>query len=96
MLARKGTVTPQNWKCLMPIDPSHEDLTSKLHTPGWRLVDSRTDESATGTLSEMLKESHSRKSRGEHPGKIEQIETAIELRLFQIEQLWQHLGLPTI
>ena len=80
----------------MPNDLDHADLTKKLDTPGWRLVDARTDETATGTLSEMLRQSHARKSEGEHPGKIEQIETAIELRMFQIEQLWQHLGLPTI
>ena len=50
----------------------------------------------TGTLGEVVTESHSRKLKGEHPGKIEKIETAIELGMFEIEQLWQHLGLPTI
>jgi hypothetical protein len=44
----------------------------------------------------MLIESHSRKTKGKASGKIQEVENAIELKLFQIEQLWQHLGLPTI
>ena len=75
---------------------SDEDLASKLKSPGWRLTVDHSDKAITGTLGEVVTESHSRKARGEHPGRIQQIMTAIELDLIQIEQLWQHLGLPTV
>jgi hypothetical protein len=80
----------------MPNKLSHDELAKQLNTPGWRLVGDQPEKAVTGTLGEVLTESHFRKRAGDHPGKIEQIETAIELKLFQVEQLWQHLGLPTI
>jgi hypothetical protein len=80
----------------MPNTLNHDELVEQIHTPGWQLVDARSEDPVTGTLGEVLTESHSRKSAGDHPGKIEQIETAVELDLFQIEQLWQYLGLPII
>lgn len=73
-----------------------DELAKRLDTPGWRLTDEDTHDTANGTLREMLVESHSRKTRGKASGKILEVEHAIELKLFQIEQLWQHLGLPTI
>jgi len=73
-----------------------EDLTRQLNSPGWRLTGDRPGNNVTGTLGEVLTESHSRKARGEHPGRIARVVTAIELDLIQIEQLWQHLGLPTV
>jgi len=73
-----------------------DDLASQLNSPGWRLTGDRPGNSVTGTLGEVLTESHSRKVRGEHPGRIARVVTAIELDLIQIEQLWQHLGLPTV
>ena len=76
--------------------PAQNDLTKKLDAPGWRLTGEAPDTSVTGTLGEVLTESHARKSRGRPAGRIADIENAIELELFQIEQLWQHLGLPTI
>lgn len=76
--------------------PTRDDLTKKLDAPGWQLTGEAPDKSVTGTLGEVLTESHARKSRGRPAGRIADIETAIELELFQIEQLWQHLGLPTI
>ena len=75
---------------------SDKDLASQLNSPGWRLTGDHPDQSVSGTLGEVVTESHSRKARGEHPGRVQQIVTAIELDLIQIEQLWQHLGLPTI
>ena len=73
-----------------------EDLTRQLHSPGWRLTGDKTQQPVTGTLNDVLVESHSRKSRGEHPGRIQKIVTTIELDMIQIEQLWRYLGLPTI
>lgn len=75
---------------------TQDELTKRLDAPGWRLVDENPKESVTGTLGQMATESHARKSRGLPGGRIQEVETAIELELFQIEQLWLHLGLPTI
>jgi hypothetical protein len=80
----------------MPNNLTHDELIEQLHAPGWRLVGYGPEDSVAGTLSEVLTESHSRGSTGTKPGKIEQMKTAVELEMFQIEQLWQHLGLPTI
>lgn len=75
---------------------SHEELASQLKSPGWRLTGAHPDKNFAGTLGEVLTESHSRKSKGEHPGKIEQIKTALELDIIQIDLLWRQLGLPEI
>jgi len=74
----------------------HEDLVQQLKSSGWRLSDDQPDKTVTGTLSDVLTESHARKTEGQRPGVIEQIETAIELDMLQIEMLWRELGLPTI
>jgi len=52
------------------------NLIKQLNSPGWNLIEEQSDKRTTGTLSEVLTESHSRKSEGRSPGKIEQIETA--------------------
>lgn len=75
---------------------SDNDLTSQINSPGWRLTVDHPDKSITGTLGEVVTESHARKASGKHPGRVQQVVTRIELDLIQIEQLWQHLGLPTI
>ena len=75
---------------------SDKDLIKQLKSPGWRLEDERPDSAVTGTLSDVLAESHARKSTGRKPGIIKKIETEIELDMLQIELLWQQLGLPTI
>ena len=48
----------------------------------------------TGTLEDALKSGHARHAQGHAPGRIEELETAIELDLIQIEKLWRYLGLP--
>lgn len=75
---------------------TQDDLANRLNAPGWRLTGESPDKTVTGTLAEVATESHARKSLGKPVGRIEHIENAIELELFQLEQLWQHLGLPTI
>lgn len=75
---------------------THVELLDRLNSPGWQLTGERPGDTVSGTLHDVLTESHARRAAGGHPGKIEQIKTAIELEMFQIEQLWQHLGLPTI
>jgi hypothetical protein len=74
---------------------SDDDLTRRLASPGWRLVQDGADNpSASGTLEDMAKASHDQKTRGEAPGLIQEVETTVELDLIQIEKLWRYLGLP--
>jgi hypothetical protein len=77
---------------------SLKDLIARLETPGWHLVTGESDKSKpdTGTLKDVLEETHQRHQRREAPGFIKQVETSVELDLIQIQQLWQHLGLPTV
>ena len=72
-----------------------EDLTGRLGSPGWRLKTEKTDSKpVTGTLEHVVRVTHDRKSSGQSPGLIEEIETRVELDLIQIEKLWRYLGLP--
>ena len=72
-----------------------DDLTGRLKSPGWRLVTGKTDDhGVTGTLEQVVTATHARKSQGQTLGRIEEVETAIELDLIQIEKLWRYLGLP--
>jgi len=72
--------------------PTHDELVKRLHTPGWRLVTEDEPEAASGTLKDVLKETHARKA----PGLIRHIETTLELDAIQIQNLWHYLGLPTV
>ena len=72
--------------------PTHDELVKRLHTPGWRLVTKDEPEAASGTLKDVLEETHARKA----PGLIRHIETTLELDAIQIQNLWHYLGLPTI
>ena len=72
-----------------------EDLTGRLGSPGWRLKAEKPDgKPVTGTLEHVVRVTHDRKSSGQSPGLIEEIETRVELDLIQIEKLWRYLGLP--
>jgi len=77
---------------------SLKDLIERLETPGWRLVTDENDKSKpdTGTLKDVLETTHRRHRRKEAPAFIKQVETSVELDMIQIQQLWQHLGLPTV
>jgi len=80
--------------------PNREELIAMLQTKGWDLVTG----SATAplkdhvakdrTLEELAKTAHARHKKGEGAGIISKIDNAIELDMFQLEQLWEHLGLP--
>jgi hypothetical protein len=72
---------------------SDDELTARVETPGWRLVRDR-EKPVIGTLRNMLHLSHQRRSRGESPGLIEEIETKVELDMIAMEKLWRYLGLP--
>jgi hypothetical protein len=72
-----------------------DELTRRVKSPGWRLVtEKNNDHSVTGTLEHVLSVTHERHKNGEAPGPIEELETAIELDVIQIEKLWRYLGLP--
>lgn len=73
-----------------------KELIARLDTPGWRLVSDDDDTSETGTLKDVLETSHQQRRGKRAPGLIKQIETSVELDMIQIEQLWHHLGLPTV
>jgi hypothetical protein len=75
--------------------PKHDDLVSQLTSPGWRLIPTGIDPAVEGTLEDMARAAHERKRSGKHPGAIQRAEDSVELELFDLEQLWWHLGLPT-
>lgn len=70
-----------------------DELTKKVASPGWR-HHAQDGQPVTGTLEDALKSGHARHAEGHAPGRIEELETAIELDLIQIEKLWRYLGLP--
>ena len=73
-----------------------KDLIERLDTPGWHLVTDESDERDSGTLKDVLETSHGRRRRKGSPGFIKQIEMSVELDMIQVQQLWQHLGLPMV
>jgi hypothetical protein len=75
---------------------SLKDLIARLDSPGWHLSTEDGDTSENGTLKDVLESSHRRKQESDSPGFIKQVETTVELDMLQIQQLWQHLGLPTV
>jgi len=80
----------------MPDDKQkHDELVGQLKQPGWRLKTGDSEPAAEGTLEDVARAAHARKQSGDEPGLVHRIENAIELDLFDLEQLWWHLGLPT-
>lgn len=80
----------------MPDKYTHDELTKRVKSPGWRLVTGKKGGNpVTGTLEHVLGVTHERRKGGQAPGLIEEIETKIELEMIQIELLWRYLGLPT-
>ena len=71
---------------------SLEELKQKLGASGWRAH----GESGERTLEEAAKAAHARHAQGQAPGRLQEIETEIELDLFQLQELWRHMGLPVI
>ncbi|MGD0190415.1 MAG: hypothetical protein ABSD74_06710 [Rhizomicrobium sp.] len=80
----------------MPDKYTQDELRGMVKSPGWELDagDDAKDKPVVGTLEEVLHVAHKQREAGEKPGLIRQIETAIELDLIQIEELWYALGLP--
>jgi hypothetical protein len=59
------------------------------------LIPTGIDPAVEGTLEDMARASHERKRSGKEPGVVQRVEDSVELDLFDLEQLWWHLGLPT-
>jgi hypothetical protein len=70
-------------------NPGRDDLIKQLKTPGWKL-----DGGRNGTLEDAVRAAHARHAAGEEPGLVSRMETALELDLIQLQELWVHLGLP--
>jgi hypothetical protein len=75
---------------------SLDQLKKKLGTPGWRTITGTKTHPHEGTLGEMVEAAHSRHRNGQAAGHLQEIETEIEVDVLQLEELWQHMGLPTI
>ena len=75
----------------MPNNYSQDDLTNRLTKPGWQRTDA-SGATETGTLKDLATKAHA--ERAKHPGVVKEIETAVELELLQLQQLWHYLGLP--
>lgn len=75
----------------MPDTYSHDELLNRLTKPGWQRIDA-SGKTETGTLQDIATAAHA--DRAKHPGKIKEIETAIELELIQLQKVWEYLGLP--
>ncbi|HEX7726682.1 MAG TPA: hypothetical protein VF410_09005 [Rhizomicrobium sp.] len=75
----------------MPNDYSQDDLTNRLTKPGWQRTDAN-GKTESGTLKDLATKAHA--ERAKHPGVVKEVETAVELELLQLQQLWHYLGLP--
>jgi len=75
---------------------SLEQLKEKLTTSGWRTIAGEKITQLEGTLAQMAEAAHARHKKGETPTHLQEIETEIEVDMFQLQDLWHHMGLPTI
>jgi hypothetical protein len=74
---------------------THEDLVKRLPSEGWKLVTGNDAMPVEGTLKKMIEATHDRRKAGQATGYIQELETAIEVDMLQIQELWRQLGLPT-
>lgn len=74
--------------------PNRAELVAMLQTKGWDLVTGSETHPIKGTLEELVRKTHDRHKKGEEPGLIKKLEKEFELDLIQLQQLWEHLGLP--
>ena len=75
----------------MPNNYSQDDLANRLTKPGWQRTDAN-GKTESGTLKDLATKAHA--ERAKHPGVVKEVETAVELELLQLQQLWHYLGLP--
>jgi hypothetical protein len=75
---------------------SLDQLKQKLTASGWRTITGNKTMPLEGTLAQMAEAAHARHVKGQAAGYLQEIETEIEVDMLQLQELWQHLGLPTI
>ena len=75
---------------------SIDQLKQKLAASGWRTITGHASVPHEGSLGELAEAAHARHKKGQAVGLLQEIETRIEVDLLQLEELWQHMGLPTI
>jgi hypothetical protein len=75
---------------------SLDQLKQKLGDKGWQTHTGKSGRPMQGTLGEMVEAAHSRRKYGYAVGTLKEIETKFEVDMLQLEELWQHMGLPTI
>ena len=75
--------------------PTREELIALLSTPGWHLKTGADETSLKDRpLEELVRLAHERHRQGETHWTISRLKNAIELDLIELQQLWEHLGLP--
>lgn len=75
---------------------SLEDLKRRLNDKGWQAITVKPGRPMEGTLLDMLQAAYSRHKNGYPIGIVREVNTRIKLDLLQLEELWRHLGLPSI
>jgi hypothetical protein len=75
---------------------SLDQLKQKLISPGWQMITGNKVFPVIGTLAQMAEIAHTRRTEGKAVGYLQEIGTKIEIDMLQLEELWQHMGLPTI
>lgn len=75
---------------------SADELQKRLANPGWRTVTGHDPKPADGTLGELAKAAHARHKSGDAVGYLQELETEIEVDMFQLQELWRHMGLPVL
>ncbi len=75
---------------------SLDDLKQRLGHPGWRNKVGNDVAPFEGTLKQAVEAAHDRHTKGHAIGHLEEIETGITVDLMQLQELWRHMGLPTI
>ncbi len=70
---------------------SHDELLKRVKAHGWS---HHGEEKITGTLEDAAKAAHAQRKKGKGPGLVKELETAVELEMIELEQLWRYLGLP--
>ena len=71
-----------------------DELTNRVRSPGWRHAPDKDGTPVTGTLEEALKSGSRAACERRGAPAIEELETAVELDIIQIEKLWRYSGLP--
>ena len=73
-----------------------DELKRKLGDRGWRTIRSSIIHTREGTLGELAETAHARHKSGQAAGYLQEVDTEIKVDMLQLEELWQHMGLPTI